>query len=75
MSQYIEFEAESSDTSSVISLPLKEPVEDATRLGWYSYENGEWQRLDVTVRVVQAGTLAEGDFAAIPASLVVLRER
>jgi hypothetical protein len=75
LTQYIEFDADYSDTETVIGMPLKEPVADATGLWWYSYDNGEWLRLDVAVLLVQAGTTAEGDFEAIPASLVILREK
>lgn len=75
LSAYIVFEFDDSGGLATIGMPLNRSMEDAADLGWYSYESGEWQRLDVPVRVANGGTIAEGDFEAIPATLVVLREK
>ena len=74
LSQYIEFEVEGEAGRVTIGLPLDESVEDASGLAFYSYEDGEWVRIDVRVTLAQDGTVAQADFDAIPASLAVLRE-
>jgi len=75
LSRYIVFEVEDPGGRATIGLPLEQPVDDASDLGWYSYQDDEWRRLDVPVRLLQDGSTAEGDFDAVPTSLIVLRER
>lgn len=73
-SDYIEFETEDTSSPAVIGLPLTQPAEDAGTLAWYSYDGGEWMRLDTPMVLEQDGTVAQGDFESIPPSLAVLRE-
>ena len=75
LSLYIVFEVDGPKGTTTIGLPLERDVDDASDLGWYSYEDGEWRRLDVRVVLVSGGRVAEGDFDSVPASLIVLRER
>jgi hypothetical protein len=75
VSAYIEFEAEAgADGALVIGVPLTEPQTNVERLGWYSYVDGEWVRLDARLTLEQDRTIAQGDFGSVPASLAVLRE-
>lgn len=78
MSRYIEFQVEGESTQVEIGLPLEEAVGDASELAFYSYEDGEWVRVDVDLEVVSGGDdgaeVAQGDFDSVPVSLAVLRE-
>ncbi len=71
LSDYVEFQAEDEDVPAIIGLPLKQKVEDAAGLGFYTFFEGRWQRLsDVSVR---DGKVAEGDFPSVPDNLAVLK--
>jgi len=75
MSEYIEFQAEDTDTPVTIGLPLTgDAGQDAAGLGFYTFFDSRWQRLaDVTVKEIQGKTVGEGDFTSVPRNLAVLR--
>lgn len=71
MSDYVEFQAKDKSVPAIIGLPLKQKVEDATGLGFYTFFESRWQRLsDVSVT---DGKVAEGDFPSVPDNLAVLK--
>jgi hypothetical protein len=75
LSTYIAFRVDGPGGQRRIGLPLDRAMEDASDLGWYSYEDGEWRRLDVPVRLIDDGSTAEGEFDSVPPNLIALRER
>ena len=74
VSEYLEFGGSSSG-AAVIGIPLIEAASDADNIGWYTYRDEVWTLLDVPVQLAVDGSMVEGDFEAIPANLIVLRER
>jgi hypothetical protein len=73
VSDYYEFLREGDEPGvRGFALPLQGDVDDPSTAGFYSYVGGEWQRI-ADVRLVVKDR-AEGEVAAIPPNLVVLRE-
>lgn len=71
LSEFVEFQAKDKNTPAIIGLPLKEKVQDASGVGFYTYIEGRWQRLGEAD--IKDGKVAEGDFPSVPDNVAVLR--
>lgn len=64
------------DSTMTIGLPLVEPIDDAEGVGFYSFVNGNWIKLDIVVRVTDDGCGAEARLGDdVPENIGVLREK
>jgi hypothetical protein len=72
--KYIEFEVQDEAAGAVIGLPLLKQEESVEGLAWYTYQDGEWERLRTIAKLENDGQVASGDFESVPASLALLRE-
>jgi len=71
LSGFFEFDAEEGARAQ-ISLQLRSQPEDETGVGFYTYNEGRWQRV-ADASIENDGKLAVADFDPLPANLAVLR--
>ncbi len=74
-SQYLEFEIDRPGTGLDLTIPLTETVQDASSLGFYTYQSNRWQRI-LDVNVTQENPqcpCGQGEFQPLPANLAILR--
>jgi hypothetical protein len=57
---------------SSLTVSLAQAISDGRNLGVYSNKNGKWERL-ASATLVNSGTAAKADVAAVPANIAVLR--
>jgi hypothetical protein len=75
VSNYLVFEiTEDSPGLSGLGIPLTERVQNAEELGFYTFVNGQWQRV-ADVQLIQRGKLALADFTELAENLAVLKEQ
>ena len=70
LSRFVELETEG-DVSATIVLPLETAPEDEAAVGFYTYDNGRWQRI-ADARLTREQR-AEADLSPLPGNLAVLR--
>jgi hypothetical protein len=73
VSDYFDFRTPGEEPAVAgFALPLREEVTDPASIAFYSYVDGEWERV-AEVSIVRDGR-AEGEFTTLPPNLAVLRD-
>ncbi|MFQ5879230.1 MAG: glycosyl hydrolase family 18 protein, partial [Dehalococcoidia bacterium] len=59
---------------TLVSLKLTQPTQDPAGIAFYTYQDGQWQRLETaTLSPVSDGVKAEAELEQVPSTLAVLR--
>jgi hypothetical protein len=71
-SRYFQIQTDTPGVGATLSLPLLDPTQSATGLGFYTYSGSLWQRVQ-DVSLQNGGTLAQANLSPLPANLAVLK--